>query len=133
MKLARQFSLEHIDKIIRPKAIKKISWHKEQGHKVVVVSASIECWLKPWCEKNDLELIATQYEFLNSMATGKFLTPNCYGPEKVRRILERYDVKSFDTIYAYGDSHGDRELLAMADYQYFKPFGAGATHEKWTL
>ena len=54
--------------------------------------------------------------------TGRFATPNCYGPEKVRRIeavwphREQYDVSAF------GDSRGDKEMLAYADQGYFKPF-----------
>ena len=54
--------------------------------------------------------------------TGRFATPNCYGPEKVRRIeavwphREQYDVSAF------GDSRGDKEMLAYADQAYFKPF-----------
>ncbi len=54
LKVANEYSLVHIDKILRPKAIEKINWHKNQGHKVVAVSACIECWLRPWCEKNGL-------------------------------------------------------------------------------
>lgn len=54
--------------------------------------------------------------------TGRFATPNCYGPEKVRRIeavwphREQYDVSAF------GDSRGDKEMLDYADQGYFKPF-----------
>ena len=54
--------------------------------------------------------------------TGRFSTPNCYGPEKVHRIeavwphREQYDVSAF------GDSRGDKEMLAYADQAYFKPF-----------
>ena len=87
-KVANEYSLVHIDKILRPKAIEKINWHKNQGHKVVVVSASIECWLRPWCEKNNLELIATKLEIKDDIVTGKLLSKNCYGVEKVNRIKE---------------------------------------------
>ena len=57
--LAAQYSLNKIDLITRPNAMKKILWHKEQGHKIVIVSASIESWLKPWCDRNNIELIST--------------------------------------------------------------------------
>jgi phosphoserine phosphatase len=40
-KLAEEYSLKHIDNILRPKAMEKITWHKELEHKVIVVSASI--------------------------------------------------------------------------------------------
>jgi len=122
LKVANEYSLVHIDKILRPKAIEKINWHKNQGHKVVVVSASIECWLRPWCEKNNLELIATKLEIKDDIVTGNLLTKNCYGVEKVNRIKEAYDLEKFDYIYAYGDSSGDKQMLSLAHENFYKPF-----------
>lgn len=120
--VARGYSLKHIDTILRSKAMKKIAFHKEQGHKVVVVSASIECWIKPWCDTNDLDLIATKLEMKDGIVTGKLLTKNCYGIEKVNRVKEKYNLSHYDYIYAYGDSRGDKELLEFADESYYKPF-----------
>lgn len=122
MQVAKEYSLKHIDTILRPKAMEKIAWHKEQGHKIVIVSASIECWLKPWCDKNDLDLIATKLEVKDGIVTGKFLTKNCYGIEKANRVQEQYNLGDCDHIYAYGDSRGDRELLELADEKFYKPF-----------
>ena len=121
-KLADQYSLYQIDKITRPKAIEKIRWHQVEGHKVVIVSASMECWLKAWCQKNGLDLIATKLEVRGGKLTGKFSTKNCHGIEKVNRIKKSYDLKLYDYIYAYGDSSGDKELLALADESFYKPF-----------
>ena len=120
--VANAYSLNHIDTILRPKAMEKIAWHQEQGHEVVVVSASIACWLKPWCDKNNLELIATQLEIKNGIVTGRLRTKNCYGIEKVNRVKEVYNLDKYETIYAYGDSRGDRELLELADEKFYKPF-----------
>jgi len=122
MKLAYKYSLERIDKITRPQAIEKIRWHKEHGHKVVIVSASMECWLKGWCEKNELDLIATRLEVRDGVLTGKFATRNCHGIEKVNRVREVYDLNLCDQVYSYGDSRGDRELLELADMSFYKPF-----------
>ena len=122
LKVANEYSLVHIDKILRPKAIEKINWHKNQGHKVVVVSASIEFWLRPWCEKNGLELIATKLEIKDDIVTGKLLSKNCYGVEKVNRIKEIYNLKDFEYIYSYGDSSGDKQMLELAHEKFYKPF-----------
>ena len=120
--LAKEYSLKKIDTILRPKAMEKIKWHKEQGHKIVVVSASIECWLKPWCDRNGLALIATRFKIKNGFVSGEFATKNCHGVEKVNRIKEIYNLDDYDYIYAYGDSRGDRELLELADESFYKPF-----------
>jgi len=122
MQVANEYSLNHIDTILRPKAMEKIAWHKEQGHKIVIVSASIECWLKPWCDKHNLDLIATKLEIKDGIVTGKFLSKNCYGIEKANRVHEQYNLDDYDHIYAYGDSRGDKELLALADESFYKPF-----------
>ncbi len=122
MQVANEYSLNHIDTILRPKAMEKIAWHKEQGHKIVIVSASIECWLKPWCDENNLDLIATKLEIKNGIVTGNFLSKNCYGIEKANSVNEVYDLNDYDHIYAYGDSRGDKELLALADESFYKPF-----------
>ena len=119
---AQEYSIKHIDRIVRPKAIEKIRWHQKQNHKVVVVSASIECWLKPWCNKNGLELIATKMQINKDTITGKFLTKNCYGIEKVNRVKEVYNLSDYKKIYAYGDSYGDKELFELADESFYKPF-----------
>ena len=121
-KVANEYSLVHIDKILRPKAMEKISWHKAQGHKVVIVSASIDCWLRPWCEKNGLELIATKLEIKDDIVTGKLLSKNCYGVEKANRIKEIYNLKDFEYIYSYGDSSGDKQMLELAHEKFYKPF-----------
>ena len=94
--VANKYSLNHIDKIVRKKAIDRINWHKKQGDKIVVVSASIDCWLRPWCNINNLELIATKLDLSEDKITGNFLTKNCYGQEKVNRINETYNLKEFN-------------------------------------
>ena len=122
MKVASEYSLDHIDRILRPKAMEKINWHKENGHKVVVVSASIECYLKPWCDKNGLDIIGTKIEIKSGIVTGRFSSKNCYGIEKCNRVKELYNLSEYPYIYAYGDTPGDKELLELADESLYKPF-----------
>jgi len=122
LNLAKEYSLKKIETILRPKAMEKIAWHKKQEHKIVIVSASIECWLKPWCDKNHFNLIATKLEKKEGIITGKLLTKNCYGIEKVNRVKENYNLTDYNYIYAYGDSSGDAEMLELANEKFYKPF-----------
>ena len=121
-KITKSYSKEKIIEIVRPKAIDRIKWHQEKGHKIVVVSASMEAWLKGWCKNYNLDLIGTKLEVSNNKITGKFATENCYGIEKVNRIKENYILEDYDIIYAYGDSYGDKEMLSIADKKYYKYF-----------
>ena len=121
-RVAEAYSLEEIDGIVREKAMERIRRHREEGHEVVVVSASMECWLKPWCEKHGLALLSTRLETAEGKLTGRFATKNCHGEEKVRRLREIYDLDRYERIYAYGDSGGDRAMLSLADESFFRPF-----------
>ncbi|MBN1331493.1 HAD family hydrolase [Candidatus Dojkabacteria bacterium] len=120
---SQKYSLEKLGRIIRPEALDRINWHKKQTHKVLVLSASAENWVRPWAKKEGLDVIGTKVEISNSKLTGNFATNNCFGQEKVRRLLERYPARDQYTIYAYGDSKGDRELLELADHAFYKMFG----------
>lgn len=120
--IADDYSKEKLDKIIKSSAFNRMRWHQEKGHKIVVVSASIECWLRGWCKKYNLDLVGTQLESKDSKLTGKFSTRNCYGIEKVNRIKERYNLNDYEVIYAYGNSKGDKEMLNIADKRYYRYF-----------
>ena len=122
VELTNSYSLNNINKILRPQALERINWHKKQDHRIVVVTASIDHWILPWCEQNNLDLIATKLEIKNGKISGKYLGKNCYGIEKVNRIKELYDLSKYNKIYAYGDSKGDKEMLALADESFYKTF-----------
>ncbi len=121
-KISHRFALEELDKIIRPRALEKIRWHQEKGDKVLIVTASLEDWIKEWCKREGIELIGTKLEIEDEKITGNFATANCYGQEKVKRILELYDLDDYEIIYAYGDSKGDKELLEQATESFYRHF-----------
>jgi len=120
--LAKEYALKKMECIIRPKALERIRWHQHRGDRVVVVSASMQCWLLPWCQKEGVELLATQLLVRQGKITGKFGTENCYGREKAVRVRTALDLSVYQVIYAYGDSSGDRELLELANRRFYKPF-----------
>ncbi len=119
---AEDFTKKRLPQILRPQAIEKILWHKTQGHKIVVVSASFENYLSFWCKKEGIDLIATQVEIKDGKITGAFASQNCYGQEKVHRIKEKYNLKDFNDIIAYGDSRGDLPFKKIATEFHYKPF-----------
>lgn len=114
---------EKINQILNHEAIEKIDWHKEQNHQLIIISASIENWIVPWAISNGFEgVLATKAEVLNGKLTGKFLSKNCHGPEKVARLLADFTNREAFLLYAYGDSSGDKELLEEADFPFFRKF-----------
>lgn len=116
------FSETVIPRMIRPEALDRIKWHQKCGHRVVLVSASPENWLKGWCHGFGIECIATILEICDERVTGRIQGKNCHGQEKVRRIKEKYDLEGFEVIHAYGDSQSDMPMLGIAKHPHYRPF-----------
>lgn len=117
-----QYAMKRIPQVIREGAVQAIKYHQQLGHDIYVVSASPENWLSAWCQRKNLGLLATKLEVSSGTLTGKLRGNNCYGPEKVTRILSKVELANYDAIYSYGDSKGDREMLDLANHSYFRPF-----------
>lgn len=117
------FSIK-ISSIVRPKAVLAIENHLKNGDNVIIISASIENWIIPWAKKIGLiNVLSTKIEVdKTGKLTGKFLTKNCYGLEKVKRLVEIYPNKESFELIAYGDSDGDKELIKFANKGFYNKF-----------
>ena len=118
---------EESQHLLRPKGITLVHEALVAGAQVFIVSASIDNWVRPFFDIRNLkgvQVLGTQIEVEDGKLTGNFKSNNCYGKEKVHRIAEA--LKSFERseyeIEAFGDSRGDKEMLAFADKGHFKPF-----------
>ena len=109
---------------LRPDTTARLRWHREQGHRVVIVSASYEPYVRVVADGfDDVDVVATRLHVVDGRCTGELDGPNCRGPEKLRRLDEWLAGSGLDrssvTLFAYGDSAGDRELLAAADHPHW--------------
>jgi len=121
--MCERYANERLPRFLRPAALDRIAWHVRRGDAVVVISASLDGWIAPWARTAGVrDIIATFPGIENGRLTGKFTTPNCNGREKVRRFTEKYPDREKYVIYAYGDSSGDRAMLAFADHAYYRSF-----------
>ena len=120
--ICKKYSNTHIEDIVKFSAMAKIAEYKANGDKVVIVTASLEDWLAPWCQAQGLELLGTRIKKKGGVITGEIDGANCYGAEKVRRVREAYDTDAFDRVIAYGDSRGDKEMLEFADEAHYRVF-----------
>ena len=111
--LGEDFGNKFRNIIIRPSMKERLQWHLGQGHKVYVISASIEEWVIPFCQTfGNITVLATKVK----PDLSGFASKNCYGQEKVNRLLEMEPERNTYTLYAYGDSRGDKEMLAFSDF-----------------
>ena len=120
-KLGKSFALREHERIANVPVIEKLRRHLGRGATVYVVSASMRQWVHPflplWTNTDSVRFLCTEPEVgADGCLTGRFLGKNCYGPEKVNRLLEAEPHRNTYTLYAYGDSNGDTEMLAFADH-----------------
>ncbi len=109
---------------LRPSMAERVAWHRQRGHRLVLVSASLDTYLAPLGSRLGFDaVLATGLEIgADGLLTGRLQGANCRGREKEAR-LRAWLTATFDgavpEVWAYGDSAGDRELLAMADHRVF--------------
>ena len=116
----RKYATDVLPGTIRRRALERVAWHQLQGDDVVVVSAGLDVYLRPWCESRGLHCICTELEEQNGTLTGRYRHGDCSGAEKVRQIRERYPLDRYSEVYAYGDTSEDREMLALAHRKYYR-------------
>lgn len=111
--------------IMRTAGLEKVrTLLKEDDTEVVVVSASVEDWVRPFFGElaSSMKFLCTKVEVKEGRLTGRFLTKNCFGKQKVARLQELYPNRKEMVLTAFGDSRGDREMLDYANEGYYKPF-----------
>lgn len=108
---------------MRQDVARRYRWHQEQGHVVVLVSASLDTYLDPLGDLLEADaVLCSRLEVIDGVLTGRLDGPNCRGQEKVSRITQWCQESQipFEAIeYAYGDSRGDLEMLAMASHSFY--------------
>ena len=113
---------------LRVDAVERIEWHREQGHRLVLVSSTLDLYLAAVATALGFDdLLCTRLAVERgpdgvARFTGLLEGADCTGTEKLRRLQALVgDLRDVE-LHAYGDSAGDRELLAAADHAHFRPF-----------
>jgi phosphatidylglycerophosphatase C len=119
-RLGEEFARRAIPELVRPRAREQIQWHKEQGDRVVIVSASLDVYLESWCKENGVEVICTRLQTNDGKMTGRYVGGDCSGEEKRLRVLQQYNIKEYALIYAYGDTAEDEAMLGLANRKFFR-------------
>jgi HAD superfamily hydrolase (TIGR01490 family) len=101
---------------VLPEAVKRLAWHREQGHLLVMVSASIDLYLKEAARDLGMDHLVCSRAILEPAP--RLLGPNCRGQEKVRRLREEPFAQGirWDKSWAYGDSLADGPLLELCGH-----------------
>ncbi|ADE15271.1 HAD-superfamily subfamily IB hydrolase, TIGR01490 [Nitrosococcus halophilus Nc 4] len=122
--IVHHFIQQTLPYLLRRRALQRLAWHQRQNHRCILVSASLELYLKPWAENMGfMEVLGSHLELTSAgVLTGRLSGKNCYGEEKPRRLAALLGDRRCYRLYAYGDSKGDQALLDYADYAYYRQF-----------
>jgi phosphatidylglycerophosphatase C len=114
--VAAEFADDVVAHHLRPDVVERVAWHRNQAHELVIVSASFTSYLDPIAARLGFAaVLATELAVGDDgRLTGELARPNVRGAEKVRRLDEWLGAQPA-FVWAYGDSSGDRDLLARAD------------------
>jgi phosphatidylglycerophosphatase C len=115
-----RFASDVLPRWLRADTLGRLQWHRDEGHRVVFVSASLRPYLEPFAASLGVEaVLCCELAVADGRLTGAIDGANCRGAEKQRRLerwlaaqgLQRGEV----AVWAYGDSAGDRPMLEAAD------------------
>jgi phosphatidylglycerophosphatase C len=123
---ARAFAARHLARHLREDARRRLQWHQRQGHHVVIVSASPECYVRRAGELLGVDgVLATRLAVGGGgLLTGNYEGKNCRGAEKYARLVVHLRAHGLlggggadqPELWAYGNSRGDLRLLNAADH-----------------
>ncbi|MDA8076907.1 MAG: HAD-IB family hydrolase [Actinomycetota bacterium] len=120
-RIGAEFADTHLRRRLRPDTRERLEWHRAQGHHVVVVSASPECYVRPAAALLGADAaLATRLAIGGDLLTGRYEGRNCRGAEKYARLMAWLRSEGLaiaePVLWAYGNSRGDRRLLEAADH-----------------
>jgi phosphatidylglycerophosphatase C len=118
--LGRAFAETIVESRLRVDTPARLAWHRARGDVTVIVSASFEAYVQPLGVMLGVDdVLCTRLESSpEGILTGRLDGPNCRGAEKVHRLTGWLAARGLERaeLWAYGDSKGDDELLALADH-----------------
>lgn len=112
-----------VNDIIAPRVLptgkERIAWHRAQGHRLLIISATGEHLVGPIARYLGLEDgIGVQVEWQNNCLTGRIGTRRPFREGKINALDEWLEAQAFkpEKTWFYSDSHNDLPLLNTVDY-----------------
>jgi phosphatidylglycerophosphatase C len=102
---------------LRPGTVARVDAHRERGHRLVMVSASLDVYLDVLARRLGFDaVLATSLEIgADGCFTGRLARGNVRGDEKTVRLREWMGDSTVE-VWAYGNSRNDLALLEFAHY-----------------
>lgn len=121
VRMAEEFADNEIKNGLRPGAWEALESHRAKGDTIIIASAAV-CVIVDAISRrlNISHWVSTQMKWENGRLASEFATENCYGPEKLERVIalfaENPELKLSQTaITMYSDSYSDIDILRYCD------------------
>lgn len=107
---------------VLPGAIDASMFSRLEAHlsRGVVVSAGLDCYLRPWCRAQGVELVCSELEERSGVLTGRYRRGDCSGLNKAAFVRSDVEISRFGEIVAYGDTAEDLAMLALAHRRFYR-------------
>jgi HAD superfamily hydrolase (TIGR01490 family) len=126
-----RYAAEMLPRMVRRVALDRFEWHRQQGDEIAVVSASLDVYLRPWCESQGVHCLCNALEETGGILSGSFLGGD-RGSRKVEIVRRQFALDRYDIVYAYGDTVEDREMLALAHRPFYRWAEGNGEHGRAT-
>lgn len=117
--LRQKFMATEIESIILPKARELLQHHRDQGHTLLIITATNRFVTEPIAAQLKVDgLIATEPEFKNGRFTGEVSGVPSFREGKVERLNDWLKQNGYNlaSSWFYSDSHNDLPLLDMVTH-----------------
>lgn len=117
--LRKQFITDKINPIMLPKATELLQKHRQQGHEILIITATNRFITEPIAEMLGVdELIATEAEMINGRYTGEVVGTPSFREGKIEHLNVWLKKKGYNlaSSWFYSDSHNDLPLLEMVTH-----------------
>lgn len=118
------FYHEHINELLRPRALEAVKAHREQGHVTLLVSATFDPVARAAARSMGVDGCVATHMVRDAAGvyTGEVDGQVISGAEKYRAVSKWCDEHlgegQWEIVCAYGDHHTDRYLMAHAQERY---------------
>jgi phosphatidylglycerophosphatase C len=115
-RVARDYAEHLVRHRMRFDAVRRWQWHRRHGHRLILVSASLDLYLRHLGEHLGAdEVICTRMAVVGGRLTGEMSGTSCRGPEKAVRLADYLQGHPGNPVWVYADSAADRPMMEVGD------------------
>ncbi len=112
-RMGEKYSRDLLPAMLRKEGLEYLKRHQKEGRKCVILSASLDVYVRPWALHHGcFDAITSSFKVNSSgLVSGRLDGKNCRGEEKVARVVRWMNGKHLVPLFAYGDDVSDLPIL----------------------